>query len=196
MYFFPPPPRLFHALQMVRGEPRLSSVQSYRWVGVTPPGGFGSSGQEAEKIKALLVSGQPETRGSHQIWNSDFSASYIMRLRGKSCPIPFSLIGWQQTSLQEDAFEHFFPKINFFRKNKRLRRSAETRFLPTHTHMCFSNIFFIVPNSNSRNIALENYWFRTNAVKSQVLHFCQFLQCLLLSCSILRSPDSCRSYSR
>lgn len=95
-----------------------------------------ASEQEAEKTKTSLFSGQPEIQGIHQVWNSAFSASYIVRLWGKSCPFSFSPAGWQQTSLQEDALEYFFPWINFSRKEKKLRSSAERGFLSTHTHIC------------------------------------------------------------
>lgn len=198
MYFFFPPPQLFRALQTVRGEPGLSSLQSYRCVGVTPPGGCSSSGQEAEETKALLFSGQPETRGSHQVWNSAFSASYIMRLWGKSFPIPFSLTGWQQTSLKEDAFEHFFPKINFFQKGQEIKEIGRNRISShAYTYVFLKHLSYCAQQQfqkhSSWKLLVQN---QCSKEKSQVLHFCQFLQCLLLSCSILRSPDSCRSYSR
>lgn len=50
---------------------------------------------------------------------------------------------WQQTSLQEDAFEHSFLNISFSRKDKKLRSSAETGFLPMHTHLCFKHLSYL-----------------------------------------------------
>lgn len=157
----------------------------------------GAGGWEDQKITALcaISSASQQAQGINPVCNSAFSVSYIMRLGRKACPFFSSLMGWQQTSLQEDAFEYFLPKINLSRKAKRLRCWAGTRFLPLHTHICVFKAFFllctvVIPETSLLKIVCS---VQMQLSKSQVAHRCQFLQCLQLSRSLLRSSNSCSS---